>query len=136
MAFELGPALLDTENGKGRIAMFNPRPGLLVTRAEGFMTFDLWEVQIPVYEKAFLQGHVHIYRDAENVRAFDAKYREASQAYLKEHQAQVSSVVFLARSAVLRLAVNAVQLLTRANMTAVDRAAFDARLAQMLKQAA
>jgi hypothetical protein len=130
---DFGALLLDVKNDKGHVRIYRPRAEVVVAVSEGFITRDLWPAQAPVYDALLAEvPKLSLYRDAWNVRSVESEYRDASQGYLKQHRERFHEIVFLQRSAVLALAINAAAMFSRAPLSAVGKEAFEAKLALAL----
>ncbi|MDX2009200.1 MAG: hypothetical protein SFW67_03365 [Myxococcaceae bacterium] len=130
---DFGRTILDVKNDKGHVRLYRPKHELVVAVSEGFITRDLWPPQQPVYEQILAEvPRLSLYRDAWNVRSVEGEYREASQGFVKQHRERFGEILFLQRSAVIALAINAAALFTRAPLSAVDQRTFEAKLSQAL----
>jgi hypothetical protein len=130
---DFGRTILDVKNDKGHVRLYRPQRDLIVAVSEGFITRDLWPAQQPVYEQVLTEvPTLSLYRDAWAVRSVEGEYREASQGFVKQHRERFKEILFLQRSAVIALAINAAALFTRAPISAVNKETFDAKLAAAL----
>lgn len=126
---DFGPVILEAKNDKGRVSLYRPRPDVVVAISEGFITRELWDPQAPVYDAILKEvPKLSIYRDAWNVRSIESEYRDRSQSYVKAHREQFHEIVFLQRSALISLAVNAAALFSRAPIVAVGKETWEGKL--------
>ena len=131
---DYGKPVLELKNDKGQVTVYRPKPEVVVVVSVGFLTTDLWTQQVPFYEQVFKEVKaIHLFRDAGEVRSFEPDYRTGQQNFGKRHKDRFIEVLFHQKSALLAMAINASKLFTGANVSAVNREAFDRRLGEVMK---